>query len=63
MKNNPVKYVKKNDVEETALEIFPSAGPNASVIGMKNKFWGKNAYVIKVGVYIYKVTEEFYNQF
>lgn len=45
------------------LEIFPSAGPHANVTGMRKLYWGEDAFILRVGVYIYKVTEEVYNQF
>lgn len=61
----PTKTVKKNQIQSKSIDlnIFPSAGPNASISGMKKLFWGKDAYVLKVGIYIYKVTEEIYNKF
>jgi len=65
MKNHPVKTVTKAQLKSKAinLDIFPSAGPRANVTGMKNKYWGKDAYIIRSGAYIYKVNCETYHLF
>jgi hypothetical protein len=34
---------------------FPSAGPYPNITGMKNLYWGKGAYCIRCGVYVYHV--------
>jgi hypothetical protein len=60
---HPVKYVKKKDLGLIDLDNYPSAGPYPSVTGMRKKFWGENACIIKNGVYIYKVPKEVYDRF
>lgn len=50
-----IKYVKSSEYNRLELAKFPSAGPNANITGMRNLYWGKHAYIIKCGAYIYKV--------
>lgn len=40
---------------ELMLAECPSAGPYANLTGMRKLYWGKNALVVKVGAYIYRV--------
>lgn len=53
------KYIKTADfdqyIKRNNLRVVSSAGPNASITGMKKLYWGKDAQVIKSGNYIYKV--------
>lgn len=44
----PVRFAK-------SLENYPSAGPYPNITGMRNKYWGQDAYVIRCGAYAYKV--------
>lgn len=37
-----------------------SAGPRASITGMRKKYWG-DCPIVKCGQYIYRVTPEVYN--
>jgi hypothetical protein len=37
------------------LDSFPNAGPYPSITGMRNLYWGKNALVVRCGVYAYHV--------
>lgn len=34
---------------------YSSAGPYPSISGMRKLYWGKDAIIVKVGTYIYKV--------
>lgn len=54
--------VRKDKVKRLGivLDKFPSAGPHCNITGMKNKYWGKDALCIKVGVYVYHVDKETY---
>lgn len=63
--NKPVKTVKKEEITRKSIDlnVYPSAGPYPNVTGMKRLYWGKDAYCIRVGIYVYKVTEEIYNLF
>lgn len=44
----PVRFAK-------SLENYPSAGPYPNITGMRNKYWGQDAYIIRCGAYVYKV--------
>ena len=57
------KYVPSNEHNYNILKDFPSAGPHANVAGMRKLYWGKDAYIIKCGQYIYKVTYETFTRF
>lgn len=54
--------VKKEDLGPIDLSVFPSAGPNPSIGGMKEKYWGKDALCVKCGRYVYKVDEATYTR-
>lgn len=41
---------RRHELERRCLG---SAGPNASISGMKKLYWGKGAHVVKCGRYIY----------
>jgi len=66
---NATKYATKEQVEgvwmyhHVHLDEYPSAGPNPNITGMKNKYWGKDAYCIKHGRYVYNVPKNVYNLF
>ena len=45
------------------LSIFPSFSKTGSIIGMKQKYYGMDALLIRCGNYIYKVTKEVYNYY
>ena len=55
-------YVKKKHYNTLRLDRFPSAGPNAVVSGMKEKYWGRNALVLKCGQYVYNVDFATYDE-
>ncbi len=42
---------------------YPSAGPHPSITGMKNLYWGKDAYCIRCGVYVYNVPREVWEKY
>lgn len=56
------KYMNKQMKEKYNLSQYPNAGPNPSIIGMKNLYWGKDAYCIKSGEYVYKVPKEIWDK-
>ena len=41
---------------------FPNAGPNPNITGMKEQYWGMDAYCIKCGQYVYEVDKNTYYQ-
>lgn len=52
--------VSKADLKHD-LSIFPNFHKSGSIKGMKKKYYGSGALLIKSGSYIYKVTEEVYD--
>lgn len=42
------------------LESCPSAGPRGNITGMRKLYWGKEAYIVKQGNYIYKVSQNLF---
>ena len=55
--------VKKWDIKDKiALSIFPNFSASGSVIGMRKKYYGNDALLVRCGSYIYKVTQEFYDR-
>ncbi len=38
---------------------FPSAGPNPSIKGMRDMYYGKNALLMRNGVYVYKIANDY----
>lgn len=53
-------YVNTEFYNKHELWNYPNAGANASIKGMKRKFWGIDAYILKHGAYIYKVPYSIY---
>lgn len=45
------------------LSAYGNAGPYPNITGMKEKYWGKDAFCVKCGAYVYNVPEEIYNKF
>ena len=60
----PVKTITRKRARELGIQLdrYPRAGPYANVTGMRNLYWGVNAPIIKVGVYIYHVPMHVYNR-
>lgn len=46
-------YIRKKDYDMTSVNC-PSAGPRPNVTGMRNKYWGKDALLVRQGAYVYK---------
>lgn len=57
-----VKYMTKDQAARCNLDIYPSFGPNGNVAGMKKKYYGKDALLVRYGAYVYHVPAEIYNQ-
>lgn len=51
--------VKKTDLKHD-LSLFANFSASGSIKGMKKLYYGENAFLIRTGSYIYKVTEEVY---
>lgn len=58
-----VKTVHIEDYEKLNLGLYPNFSKTGSVKGMKDKFYGKDALLVKCGAYIYNVSSspEIYN--
>lgn len=60
----PTHPTKTAPVKDQArFESFPNAGPNPNITGMKEKFWGLDAYCIRCGAYVYKVPKKLWDQY
>lgn len=60
MKRNYI-YVSTKYHDQLNLSKFPSTGRYGNVSGMRNLYWGKEAFVIRCGAYAYKVDETTFN--
>lgn len=56
---NKVIYVPVSEEIGIQRDAYASAGPRASVSGMR-KLWGKDCFILRCGRYIYKVPSEVY---
>jgi hypothetical protein len=59
--------VKKLSISEGAkvkIDNFPNFHKSGSVLGMKRKYYGKDALLVRCGNYVYNVSSnpEIYNQ-
>ena len=50
-----VKYLKVADGERLNISAFPSFSVTGSIKGMKEKYYGKDALLVRCGSYIYYV--------
>ena len=57
-------YASAKELKARGIDLsgYPSAGPNPSISGMKKMVWGIDAYVVKSGSYIYKVSGDLYRR-
>ena len=57
-------YASTKELKARGIDLSgcPSAGPNPSITGMKKLYWGIDAYVVKSGSYIYKVSSDLYRR-
>lgn len=51
-----VKYVYKRDKDRLHLSTFPNFHASGCIEGMKEKYYGKNALLVRCGEWIYNVT-------
>jgi hypothetical protein len=51
-----VKKLSEKDGKILSIDNYPNFHCTGNVIGMKQKFYGKNALLVKCGNYIYNVT-------
>ena len=53
-----VKYLKVEDGKQVHIDRFPCFSVTGSITGMKDKYYGKDALLVRCGSYIYDVTSE-----
>ena len=51
-----VKYLPVRLYEKAGLSKYPSFSRTGSISGMKAKYYGKDALLVRCGSYIYNVT-------
>lgn len=50
------KYLTISEGEKVGIEKFPNFSASGSIKGMKDKYYGKDALLVRCGSYIYNVT-------
>ena len=58
-----VKTLSTENGNKVNIDNYPNFHRNGSIIGMKQKYYGKDALLVRCGQYIYNVTSnpEIYN--
>lgn len=51
-----VRYLPVAEGRRVNIEAFPSFDKSGSVIGMKKKYYGEDALLVRCGSYIYNVS-------
>ena len=60
-----VKYVYKADKERLHLSEYPNFSATGNVYGMKKRYYGMNALLVRCGAWIYNVSRSpdiYYNE-
>ena len=55
-----IKYLKVAEGDKLGISRFPSFHCSGSIKGMKDKYYGKDAYLVRCGQWIYNVSSAFY---
>lgn len=55
-----LKYLSVSDGKRLHIEAYPNFHKSGSIKGMKDKFYGKDALLVRCGSYIYKVDLRIY---
>lgn len=50
----------KEEGKRVGIDAFPNFHRSGSIIGMKNKYYGRDALLVRCGNYIYNVSSEPY---
>lgn len=50
------KTLRVQDGERLGIDNYPNFHKSGSIIGMKEKYYGKDALLVRCGNYIYNVT-------
>lgn len=54
------KYLKVAIGKSINISQYPNFSASGSITGMKERYYGKDALLVRCGSYIYKVPEEVY---
>lgn len=57
-----VKYMNKREKERYHLYEYPNFSATGSISGMKEKYYGKDALLVRSGSWIYKVPPFIYDR-
>ena len=55
-----VRYMNKEQTKIYNLSQYPNFSATGSIQGMKEKYYGKDALLVRSGLWIYKVPPEVY---
>lgn len=55
-RTKPVKTILVKDYDRLNLGEFPNFSKTGSIRGMKEKYYGRDALLVRCGSYIYNVT-------
>lgn len=59
MERSPrVKYLSVEEGERLNIDRFPNFSRSGSISGMRKRYYGKNALLVRCDNYIYNVSEE-----
>ena len=58
--SNRVKYMCKDEAKLYNLSRYPSFSATGSIYGMKKKYYGMDALLVRSGAWIYHVPKEVY---
>ena len=57
-----VRYLSVSDGKSCGIEQYPNFHKSGSIKGMKEKFYGKDALLVRCGDYIYNVPKHIYER-
>lgn len=61
MQKHRCKYLYAREGRRVNISQYPNFSASGSITGMKNKYYGPDAYLVKCGSYIYNIPEYIYN--
>ena len=53
-----VKYLKVSDGKRLGIDEYPNFSRTGSIRGMKDRYYGKDALLVRCGSYIYNVSRK-----
>lgn len=56
-----IKYLSVTKGQKVHIEQYPNFHKSGSIKGMKEKYYGKNAMLVRCGDYIYNVPQRIYD--